>query len=293
MVLGGDMMDRLLREGNPPPGQLASPKPQYKDVQTNSWEELKGEGGASYVKDKDALAKLEQARVLLNAISGKDFATQTTLAAVLAKLADLESKLATIKANQLSGDQKVTLSGINAELEALMQGFATEDKLEQVRQLLTGVATENKLEQARTLLEAISTKDFATQTTLAAVLAKLGQLETEIQAVKANQLSGNQKVQLSGTKVVESAPVTGIKTVTSTVAEVFAGSSRKANRSKLVIRNLHRAVAIRIGGSGITDTIGQSLEPGASVEIDFSPSTTVPIYAVSTAGNVSVEVLEV
>jgi len=172
------MMDRLLREGNPPTGQLASPKPQYKDVQTNTWEELKGEGGASYVKDK----------------------------AVLAKLADLESELATIKANQLSGDQKV---------------------------------------------------------------------------------------QLSGTKVVESAPVTGIKTVTGTVAEVFAGSSRKANRSKLVIRNLHRAVAIRIGGSGITDTIGQSLEPGASVEIDFSPSTTVPIYAVSTAGNVSVEVLEV
>lgn len=61
-------MDRLLREGNPPTGQMASPKPQYKDVQTNSWEELKGEGGVSYVKDK----------------------------AVLAKLTDLESELATI-----------------------------------------------------------------------------------------------------------------------------------------------------------------------------------------------------
>ena len=105
--------------------------------------------------------------------------------------------------------------------------------------------------------------------------------------------SGDLRVQLSGTKVVESAPVTGIKTVTSTVAEVFAGSSRKANRSKLVIRNLHQAIPIRIGGSNITDTIGQSVEPGASVEIDFSPSTAVPIYAVSTAGNVSVEVLEV
>ena len=179
------------------------------------------------------------------------------------------------------------------ELEALMQGLATEGKLEQVRQLLSGVATENKLEQARTLLDAISTKDFATQTTLAAALAKLADLESELATIKANQLSGDQKVQLSGTKVVESAPVTGIKTVTSTVAEVFAGSSRKANRSKLIIRNLHPAVAIRIGGSGITDTIGQSLEPGASVEIDFSPSTVVPIYAVSTAGNVSVEVLEV
>ena len=125
------------------------------------------------------------------------------------------------------------------------------------------------------------------------VQSELARVKAELQEIKANQLSGDQKVQLSGTKVVESAPVTGIKTVTSTVAEVFAGSSRKANRSKLVIRNLHQAVAIRIGGSGITDTIGQSLEPGASVEIDFSPSTAVLIYAVSTAGNVSVEVLEV
>jgi hypothetical protein len=225
------MMDRLLREGNPPTGQLASPKPQYKKPGVDEYAPVEGQHGAPFATLKDASG---------NIVSP-----------------------------------------------------ATEATLEQVRALLSGVATENKLEQARTLLDAISTKDFATQTTLAAVLAKLGQLETEIQAVKANQLSGDQKVQLSGTKVVESAPVTGIKTVTSTVAEVFAGSSGKANRSKLVIRNLHQAVAIRIGGSGITDTIGQSLEPGASVEIDFSPSTTVSIYAVSTAGNVSVEVLEV
>ena len=122
---------------------------------------------------------------------------------------------------------------------------------------------------------------------------KLAAIESKLLALDSKFADGSAKVALSGTKVVESAPVTGIKTVTSTVAEVFAGSSRKANRSKLVIRNLHQAVAIRIGGSGITDTIGQSLEPGASVEIDFSPSTAVPIYAVSTAGNVSVEVLEV
>ena len=123
--------------------------------------------------------------------------------------------------------------------------------------------------------------------------SKLDGIENKLVALEQKLTDGSQKVTLSGTKVVESAPVTGIKTVTSIVAEVFAGSSRKANRSKLIIRNLHPAVAIRIGGSGITDTIGQSLEPGASVEIDFSPSTVVPIYAVSTAGNVSVEVLEV
>ena len=78
---------------------------------------------------------------------------------------------------------------------------ATEDKLEQVRQLLAGVATEAKLEQARTLLDAINTKDFATQTTLAAVLAKLADLESELATIKANQISGDQKVTLSGTIV--------------------------------------------------------------------------------------------
>jgi hypothetical protein len=197
-------MDQLLREGNPPTGQLASPKPQYKDVQTNSWEELKGEGGASYVKDKDVFASLEQARALLAAISGKDFATQTTLAAVLAKLADLERELATIKANQLSGDQKVQLSGASGNIISP----ATEDKLEQVRQLLSGVATENKLEQARALLEAISTKDFATSSKQDALNIAVEGLKSELILVKselanieANQLSGDQKVQLSGAVV--------------------------------------------------------------------------------------------
>ena len=94
----------------------------------------------------------------------------------------------------------VNVKDINsASMKSRLDLLATESKLEQVRVLLAGVATAAKLEQARVLLNTISTKDLATQTPLAAVLAKLGQLETEIQAVKANQLSGDQKVQLSGT----------------------------------------------------------------------------------------------
>jgi len=103
-------------------------------------------------------------------------------------------------------EAKVQLSGINTELEALMQGLATEGKLEQVRQLLSGVATENKLEQARTLLEAISTKDFATSSKQDALKiavedlkSELNLVKSELEAIKANQLSGDQKVQLSGT----------------------------------------------------------------------------------------------
>jgi hypothetical protein len=92
---------------------------------------------------------------------------------------------------------------------------------------------------------------------------------------------------------VVSAPVTGTKTVTSTVAEIFAGASRKASRRKMVVRNLHQSVPVRVGGVSITDAIGQLLEPGASVEVNFHPNQAVPIYVVSTAGNVPVEVIEV
>lgn len=95
------------------------------------------------------------------------------------------------------------------ELEALMQGLATEGKLEQVRQLLAGVATENTLEQARTLLEAISTKDFATSSKQDALniavedlKSELNLVKSELETIKANQLSGDQKVQLSGNDVV-------------------------------------------------------------------------------------------
>ena len=81
-------------------------------------------------------AKLEAARLLLASLDGKDFATQTTLAAVLAKLADLatatkqdaakgvldaistavatratEATLAAIKDALTDGTQKVQLSG--------------------------------------------------------------------------------------------------------------------------------------------------------------------------------------
>ena len=255
-------MDRLLREGNPPTGQLASPKPQYKDVQTNNWEELKGEGGASYVKDKDVFTKLEQARALLDAISGKDFATQTTLAAVLAKLADLESEL------------------------------ATEDKLEQVRQLLSGVATEAKLEQARVLLNAISNKDFATQATLAAVLAKLEQLETEIQAVKANQVSGDQKVQLEGSNLaLRQTIVTGAKTVVSTAAEIFAGASRLDNRHVMVITNMGADI-VYIGDSGVTASKGFPLFPQDTLRIEFDPTSSVGVFACTSGSNVQVRVVE-
>lgn len=60
-------------------------------------------------KDFSTDAKLEAVRALLSALDGKDYATQTTLAQV-------KAELEAIKANQLSGEQKVTLNGHMMEL---------------------------------------------------------------------------------------------------------------------------------------------------------------------------------
>ena len=99
-----------------------------------------------------------------------------------------------------SVNNPVNTKDVNSDaIKNKVDTLATETKLEQVRTLLAGVATEDKLEQARALLQTISGKDFATQTTLAQVKSELELVKAELQAIKANQLSGDQKVQLSGT----------------------------------------------------------------------------------------------
>jgi len=223
-------MDRLIREGNPPVGQLASPVPQYKKPGSTDYEAVEGQHGAPFAILKDA--------------SG----------AVISP--------------------------------------ATEDKLEQVRQLLSGVATEAKLEQARMLLDAISTKDFATQTTLAAVLAKLADLESELVTIKANQLSGDQKIQLTGSNLtLRQTIATGAKTVVSTAAEIFAGASRLDNRHAMVVTNTGADI-VYIGDSGVTTSNGFPLVPQDTLRIEFDPTSSVEVFACTSGSNVQVRVVE-
>ncbi len=97
-------MDRLKREGNPPAGQLASPVPQYKRPGSTDYEAVEGQHGASFATLKDASG---------NVVSP---ATDVKLEQVKSELELVKSELQTIKANQLSGDQKVQLSGTIMEL---------------------------------------------------------------------------------------------------------------------------------------------------------------------------------
>jgi hypothetical protein len=157
-------MDRLLREGNPPAGQLPSPKPQYKKPGVDEYAPVEGQHGAPFATLKDASgnvvspatdAKLEQVRQLLAGVA-------------------TEAKL--------------------EQARTLLDAISTKDFATSSKQDALNIAVED-------LKDAISGKDFATQTTLAQVKSELELVKAELQAIKANQRSGDQKVQLSGTNM--------------------------------------------------------------------------------------------
>lgn len=88
------------------------------------------------------------------------------------------------------------------------------------------------------------------------------------------------------------APVVGIKTVTATAAEIFAGVSALAGRRKMVLKNEDPVLRFRIGPTSVTQQNGFPVEPGATVEIEFDTSVAVPIYAVSEGASLDVSVME-
>lgn len=87
-------------------------------------------------------------------------------------------------------------------------------------------------------------------------------------------------------------PVTGIKTVTATAAEIFAGASALSGRRKMILKNEDPILRFRIGSSSVTQQNGFPVEPGAVIEIDFDPAVYVPIYAISEGAALQVAVLE-
>lgn len=89
-----------------------------------------------------------------------------------------------------------------------------------------------------------------------------------------------------------SAPITGVKTITATAAEIFAGTSVKANRRRLIIRNEDPILRFRVGSATITQQTGFPVEPGATYIEDFDPTIAVPIYAISEGANLNVAVTE-
>lgn len=85
---------------------------------------------------------------------------------------------------------------------------------------------------------------------------------------------------------------TGVKTITGSPVEIFAGVSKMEGRKHLRIRNSNSVVDIKIGPSNVTADTGWTIEAGGEMSFDFDFAVHTPIYAVSTAGAVRLEVFE-
>lgn len=95
------------------------------------------------------------------------------------------------------------------------------------------------------------------------------------------------------TSVIKTTPITGVKTVTFTPAEIFAGANRLASRRKIVMKNESSDIRIRIGSASVTVDNGFPVEPGAVMSFDFDPEADVALFAISEAGNVQITVMEI
>lgn len=89
---------------------------------------------------------------------------------------------------------------------------------------------------------------------------------------------------------VKTAPVIGVKTVSTSAAEIFAGASRLANRYSLGIYN-DSAYTVYWGPSGVTTATGFPILPGDSLTLQFATSVATAIYCIA-AASAAVRVVE-
>ena len=87
-------------------------------------------------------------------------------------------------------------------------------------------------------------------------------------------------------------PITGVKTVTATAAEIFAGTSSLTGRKKMLLKNEDSILRFRVGSSTVTQQNGFPVEPGGVLELDFDPEVAVPVYAISEGAAIQVAVIE-
>jgi hypothetical protein len=81
---------------------------------------------------------------------------------------------------------------------------------------------------------------------------------------------------------IKAAPVVGVKTVTTSAAEVFAGASRLASRYLMAVTNESSQI-IYWGPSGVTVANGFCLYPGDTHIFRFSPAVATPVYMIAPA----------
>lgn len=155
---------------------------------------------------------------------------------------------------------------------------------------VTGSKLAIRASEIETLVGALTAAAVTDPAASAAVIQLLKGLLKQLQGAG----TGAAPVQLTGSiETVVDNPATGIKTITTTAAELFAGAYAKTNRRKLIIKNEDQSLRFRIGKADITQQNGFPVEPGAVVIIPFDPAVIVPIYAISEGASLQASVMEV
>ena len=160
--------DRLIRETTPPIGRIASPVPQYKHYSTGEYEDAEGQNG--HVFFGALTEKIVDLKSLLDAM-GEIQASPTTntllerVKVIKTELDELQAQIGentdVVVAAGAAGSLSAKLRRLTTDLAVLMgKDFATETTLAAVEVLQTSIDG---------TLAAIAALDFSTETTLAAL----------------------------------------------------------------------------------------------------------------------------
>lgn len=193
----------------------------------------------------------------LAALVAKDFATQTTLAAVLAKILAAPAT----EAKQDTGN--TSLATIAAK------DFATQTTLAAIlSKILAAPATEAKQDTGNTSLATIAGKDFATQATLAAILAELGfkTEPTDTQIVK--------EYHPGATAIT----LPDYKTISDTTRNLQLAAANVARRSLRIVNPNSISIPLSEGGVASPSNYTKLLAPQEEWEVPY-PACTVALNA--------------
>jgi len=251
---------------------LGRPKPQYEKPDGSGFEAWKGKDGHGNVRSDDGQI------VALGSTGDADTANT-----VIGRLKKIVAILST--ALSAAGNFKVAIN------EALPAGSNDIGKvIVSSSALPTGAATAAKQDSLATLVEALNAKlDGVIDGTTGAARQVLYGPNGQPIGIVGGRLQVD--AQLTGSNAtIDSAPVVGTKTVTTTAAELFAGASRLANRYAMIVYN-ESSVPVYWGPSGVTTSNGFPLLPQDSIVFQFNPTVATAIYFIA-ANTATIRVVE-
>lgn len=137
--------------------------------------------------ESSALSELVGIHTDTQSLDGKDFATESTLSLLESKDFATENTLNLINGKDFSTSAKqdaakTVLDAIKADLDTLNGLVSTAAKQDLAKAVLDGIST--SVDGVEALLTSLDGKDYATQTTLAAVLAALGTIDGHVDGLE-------------------------------------------------------------------------------------------------------------